>query len=118
MEINIEHLEFCHVRCMMKASMKSNSYQVHILLKRQGRLACLLVNVLQGMFHFVYTSYKHIYTHYNLFRKSASCTHVSTILHAVAGLNPASFELQPQFPNKTDNPDDNELTPVTSLTCV
>ena len=30
-------------------------------------------------------------------RKSASCTHVSAILHALSELNPPSFQLQPRF---------------------
>ena len=44
LEINALNPQFCHVRCMMKASMKSNSYQVYILLKRQGQLATISVS--------------------------------------------------------------------------
>ncbi len=46
---------------------------------------------------------------------SASCTHVSALLHALTALTPTSFQLQPNFPTISDNED--EPTPVTSLPC-
>jgi len=44
LDINVEHPQFCHVRCIMKASMKDKSYKVYILLKRQGQLAAISVS--------------------------------------------------------------------------
>ena len=38
MEVNIEHPEYCHVRCYMRASMKDDIYKVYILLGRSGDL--------------------------------------------------------------------------------
>ena len=49
-------------------------------------------------------------------RKSASCTHVSAVLHALAALTPASFQLRATLPCANDS-DDEESTPVTSLPC-
>ena len=49
-------------------------------------------------------------------RKSASCTHVSAVLHALAALSPASFQLRPNSSPANDS-DDEDSTPVTSLPC-
>ena len=66
-----------------------------------------------------YNIYTPVYLLQIYYRKSASCTHVSAVLHALAGLNPAPFQLQPPFPSATDEPDDDEeVVPVTSLPCV
>ena len=50
------------------------------------------------------------------YRKSASCTHVSAVLHALTALSPASFQLRPNNPSVNDS-DDEDSTPVTSLPC-
>lgn len=42
MEVNIEHPEYCHVRCYMRASMKDDIYKVYILLGRCGNFATVL----------------------------------------------------------------------------
>lgn len=42
LEINVNHPEYCHIRCSMKASMKSNMYHVYLLLGRQGELATVV----------------------------------------------------------------------------
>ena len=39
MEVNLHHPELCHVKCTMTPSMKQGSYQVYILLRRDGDLA-------------------------------------------------------------------------------
>ena len=49
-------------------------------------------------------------------RKSASCTHVSAVLHALAAINPMSFQLRPNF-LPADESGDEDLIPVTSLPC-
>ena len=41
MEVNTNHPNFCHVRCIMRPSMKSGIYQVHLLLGRDGALATI-----------------------------------------------------------------------------
>jgi len=42
MEVNVEHPEFCHVRCYMRASMKADIYKVYILLGRSEDFATVL----------------------------------------------------------------------------
>ena len=42
MEVNIEHPEYCHVRCYMRASMKDDIYKVYILLGSSGNFATVL----------------------------------------------------------------------------
>ena len=32
LEVNVNHPEYCHVRCSMKASMNSSTYHVYLLL--------------------------------------------------------------------------------------
>ena len=41
MEVNIQHPEFCHVRCCMRASMKADIYKVYILLGCCGNFATI-----------------------------------------------------------------------------
>ena len=38
-EVNLHHPEFCHVKCTMTSSMKQGTYQVYILLRKEGDLA-------------------------------------------------------------------------------
>lgn len=49
-----------------------------------------------------------------LFRKSASCTHVSALLHALASMTSPRFEIQPSEPHLNSSDDE---TPITSLPC-
>ena len=51
----------------------------------------------------------------DLCRMSASCTHVSAFLHALAALSTTSFQLQPNLPSISYT--ETEPTPVTSLPC-
>ena len=46
---------------------------------------------------------------------SASCTHVSALLHTLAALNSSTFQLNPNLPSIGDP--EEEQTPVTSLPC-
>lgn len=41
MEVNTNHPDYCYVRCMMKPSMKTGTYNVYIFLGRDGRLATI-----------------------------------------------------------------------------
>ena len=41
MEVNINHPEYCHVRCKMKPSMRTGIYNVYILLGHDGELATI-----------------------------------------------------------------------------
>ena len=53
-------------------------------------------------------------------RMSASCTHVSALLHALAALSSTSFQLQPNLPSTSSTETEateTEPTPVTSLPC-
>ena len=48
-------------------------------------------------------------------RKSASCTHVSALLHALNDLNPPSLHLKPKLPVAAMGEEDEEVVPCTSL---
>ena len=77
------------------------------------------VTVLQGKFTSLYEIVLYPFTvHYQVcltYRKSASCTHISGLLHALVGLAPAKF----QNPNSTDNSSLqlDEPLPITSFEC-
>ena len=48
-------------------------------------------------------------------RKSASCTHVSALLHALNDLNPPLLHLKPKLPVAAMGEEDEEVMPCTSL---
>ena len=50
-------------------------------------------------------------------RKSASCTHVSAVLHALCGMK-QTFDLIPSNPAELDDDNDDPLLPCTSQPCV
>lgn len=80
------------------------------------RFPLLHVNVLQGTFFLPKLSplSSSLYS----YRKSASCTHVSAVLHALCALAPAAFQVQPNSSNASrDEGGDDENIPVTSLPC-
>ena len=54
LEVNVSHPEYCHVRCSMQSSMKSNVYQVYILLGRHGDLATVLSATCKCVAGYVY----------------------------------------------------------------
>lgn len=136
-QVKTNHPEFCHVRCTMKPSMRSSTYHVYLLLGREGELATICSATCEfaaGYVHvnlsYTKTPHGHSGTHLLSFpfslplhvhiyienRKSASCTHVSAVLHALAGLNPTTFQLKPNLPPAPGDSDDDE-PPVTSLPC-
>ena len=47
------------------------------------------------------------------YRKSASCTHIFALLHALAAMTPVPFPIAPRLPDDEDS----ECVPVTSLPC-
>ena len=105
--------------------MRPGTYRVYILLGRDGELATVCLATCECAAGYVFDSYSlfpcfmstsHAYTHNYIHRQSASCTHVSAVLHALSGLNPTSFRLQPNLPTVTSE-DDIEEVPVTSLPC-
>ena len=100
----------------MKPSMKPGSYQVWIMLQRDD-LGYATVKHATCQCAAGYVLYFHInkISYICIFRKSASCTHVSALLHALASMTSPQFQLQPSEPLHI-LPDDDE-TPVTSLPC-
>ena len=54
LENNVNHPEYCHVRCSMQASMKSNVYQVYMLFGRHGDLATILSATCKYVAGYVY----------------------------------------------------------------
>ena len=143
MDVNTNHPEYCHVRCTMTPSMKSIPYHIYLLLGRDGELATICSatcecaagyvvfccytctfspitpspNIPIDQAYSIYVCIKPITLLFIYFyRKSASCTHVSAVLHCLASLNPASFQLRPNLPPAHVVGDD-DTTPVTSLPC-
>ena len=51
------------------------------------------------------------------YRKSASCTHVSAVLHALCALAPAAFQVQPNHSLANIDEGGDDSVPVTSLPC-
>ena len=51
---------------------------------------------------------------YTFCRKSASCTHVSALLHALVAVTPTQF---PDHSSGVDDPEATEVLPVTSYAC-
>ena len=50
-------------------------------------------------------------------RKSASCTHVAAVLHALVALHPTTFNVGNTSSATADDSDDEHAIPVTSLPC-
>ena len=61
MEVNVEHLEFCHVRCYMRASMKADIYKVYILLGRCGDFATASSATCECVAGYVVTLHKYFW---------------------------------------------------------
>lgn len=51
------------------------------------------------------------------YRKSAGCTHVSAVLHALCALAPAAFQVQPNHSPANIDEGGDDSVPVTSLLC-
>ena len=129
MEVNTNHPEYCHVRCKMKPSMKSGIYNVYLLLARDGKLATTICEAtcecaagyvltlrLVYQTHNNYINRKITYSPLFDYRRSASCTHVSALLHALDKLHPTPFQLNPNIRPLQEDSDTDE-TPCTSLPC-
>ena len=112
--VNINNPKYCHIRATMKPSMKTGVYHVYLLLESDAKgLASILSATCEcaagyvSVQMFVLTAYVGIY----LFRKSASCTHVSAALSAI---KPTSFQPQPNIPFRME---EEQALPVTSYLC-
>lgn len=117
----------------MKPSMKVGTYRVYILLGHVGVVAKICSATCECAAGYVFLMSHlspppslytigfslllliYIYYIYFSFRKSASCTHVSAVLHALCALAPAAFQVQPSISATEDCDDD--TVPVTSLPC-
>ena len=119
LEINIKNPSYCHVRSNMKPSMKQGSYDVYHLLERtkedMGSIRAATCQCTAG-----YVCYMNLYTFKTLLlislitrRKSASCTHISALLHELAVLTSIPFPVASSVPDDEDA----ESVSVTSLPC-
>ena len=52
---------------------------------------------------------------FNLCRKSAGCTHVSAVLHALVALTTTGFQLQPALPSTSLPDEEGAIMPVTLI---
>ena len=107
LEINMHNPNFCHVRCLMKPSMKSGKYKVYCLLRRDGDFATIASVTCECAAGYGYN----YYTFSSCYRKSVTCTHVSALLHALVAMTPT--HLKPG-PSRCDVDED---LPVTSYPC-
>ena len=117
LEINTKHPEFCHVKCCMKPSMKTGIYHVYILLRRNGDIGCVCAATCECAAGYVTCNIYWIIgfiVYFYLCRESASCTHVSAVLHALVALTPSHIA-----PSSSSLPSgiEEELLPVTSYPC-
>ena len=136
LRVNTNHPEYCHVQCSMKPSMRAGVYSVYILLGREGSLAKICSATCEcaaGYVMYLFLT-SHVFFSPSLclslppflsllalglfsYRKSASCTHVSAILHALCALAPAAFQVQPNHSAANIDEGDDDSVPVTSLLC-
>jgi len=65
----------------------------------------------------LYVSLKLAFFTFYLCRKSASCTHVSAVLHALVALTTTGFQLQPALPSTSLPDEEDAIMPVTSYLC-
>ena len=85
----------------MKESMKTDVYKVYILLGRVGEFATILSATCECAAGYVYCLQMHnafICLSF-IFRQSASCTHVSTVLHALEHLKKPPSSTAGTFPS-------------------
>ena len=113
-EINFRHPLFCHVKCQMTPSMKKGVYKVYILLQRQDNLGAISVATCDCAAGYVKNINYSVVLTKSCCRKSASCTHVSALLHALASLSPFDFNNGHQCSYLSD---EDAPEPVTSFLC-
>ena len=93
-EVNIGHPLFCHVRSKIKPSMKDGTYNVYLLLATSK--GCAVEKATCECAAGYVNSQTHVHVHYWLilsFSLSASCTHVSALLHGLVKISPTSGDL-------------------------
>lgn len=98
MEVNLKNPDFCHVRCTMKPSMKPGVYKVYVLLQKEHEYAAKKATCECAA------------------GNSASCTHISAILHALVALCPSLTPFQDGSSSHVVG-DTEESLPVTSFLC-
>ena len=87
----------------MTPSMKPGNYQVYLLIKREADLGSATCQCVAG--------YVNQYT-YNVFnRKSASCTHVSALLHGLLSISPRNCN------SRSEDTEEDDTLPCTSYLC-
>ena len=97
--------------------MKAGMYHVYILLGREGDLAKICSATCEcaaGYDSAFFTFMVNILPSIFYCRKSASCTHISAVLHTLCALAPATFPVQA---TSALDEGDNDEVPVTSLPC-
>ena len=118
LEINIKNPSYSHVRSNMKPSIKQGSYDVYLLLERikedMASIQAATCQCTAGYVCYMYLSYTFKILLISLItcRKSASCAHISALLHALVALTPVPFPVASSV-----HDDDAESVPVTSLPC-
>lgn len=111
-EVYSQHLMCCHIRSTMKLSMKLGKYHVYWLQwwcsictgsdlwasVQQGKWLWLFHHVLFKSLYCLPLTTAHTHNiNFHLLRKSASCTHMSALLHALVAMTTAAFQLQPNL---------------------
>jgi hypothetical protein len=112
-EINYRHPQFYHVRCEIFASMKQKLYHMYILLECEGAVAKILSATCDCAAGYVSDLAVNSMIIMTCFL-SASCTHVSALLHVLVSFTPPGFE---HSLNDDETEVEEMVQPVTSYLC-
>ena len=119
LEINYCHPQFCHVQCHMTPSMKQGVYKVYMLLGCVSDFATILSATCECAAGLVMMTFIMFLLSILLTcRKSASCTHVSALLHCLAALTSSLTNCHIDTSIQDCSDDDSEtVLPITSFLC-
>ena len=128
LEVNCRHPQFCHIQCHMTPSKKQGVYKVYLLLGHISDYATILSATCQcaaGLVVMIYffLCFNRVFLNFKYSRKSASCTHVSALLHCLAALTSTSSTANHKDPslhqnnNNDDDCNSESVLPITSYIC-
>ena len=118
-EMNLKQPDFCHVRCVTTPSMKTGKYNVYILFGKEGELVTIEKATCECAAGYddvqvLAVSAPDLKQNHNasLCRESASCTHVSALLHAMTAMSCTHPFQQPAGDLQNEDEDDENARPL------
>ena len=114
LDVHFLHPLYCHIRCQMTPSMKQGNYNVYILLGCTGEMAVIERASCECAAGYVFVICITITLFYH--SKSASCTHISALLHAVSSLTAHRIG-STQSVIAVNSHHEDEALPITSYFC-